>query len=267
MTSTKQIEIVLIDAFTSISFKGNPAAVCLMDQPGDEDWMKKIAREMNLSETAFLYPFEGGYHLRWLTPTSEVDLCGHGTLATAHMLYEDGHEPADRPIKFKTRVGWVSANKEDDYIILNFPVNTPEEIEAPTDLLDAIGAEASYVGIYPKSYLVELESDSIVRGLKPNLTALEKLDRPKVCVTAYDSSGVADFVSRLFAPAIGIPEDPVNGNSHTALTPYWSAKLGKETLISHYVSERGGEIKVKLDPNCVKISGKALTVSRSKIPY
>lgn len=267
MSSTRQIEIVQIDAFTSEPFKGNPAAVCLMDGPGDEEWMKKIAREMNLSETAFLYSIDGGYHLRWLTPNSEVDLCGHGTLATAHMLFEDGHEPADRPINFKTRVGWVSASKEDDYIILDFPVNKPEKIEAPPNLIEALGSEAIYAGRYPKAYLVELANDSAVRQLRPNFSALEKLEQPKVCITAADSSGTADFVARLFAPAIGIPEDPVNGNSHTALTPYWSAKLGKDNLISHYVSERGGKIKVRLDGDRVKISGQAVTVMRARLLY
>ena len=267
MTSPKHIEIVQIDAFTSEPFKGNPAAVCLMDAPGNDDWMKNVAREMNLSETAFLYPIEGGYHLRWLTPNSEVDLCGHGTLATAHFLFEDEHEPTDKSIKFKTRVGWVSASKEGDYIALDFPVNIPEEIDAPQDIHEALGAEAIYVGRYPKAYLVELVNDSAVRELKPDLTALESLDQPKICVTAKDSTGKADFVARLFAPAIGIPEDPVNGNSHTALTPYWSAKLGKETLKSHFVSERGGEIKVKLDGNRVKISGQAVTVMRARLLF
>ena len=161
----------------------------------------------------------------------------------------------------------VSASKEDDYIILDFPVNRPEEIEASPDLLEALGSEAIYVGRYPKAYLVELASESAVRQFRPNFSALEKLEQPKICITARDSTGKADFVARLFAPAIGIPEDPVNGNSHTALTPYWSAKLGKETLISHFVSERGGEIKVRLGGDRVKIGGQAVTVMRAKLLY
>jgi len=229
--------------------------------------MKNVAREMNLSETAFLHPIKGGYHLRWLTPKSEVDLCGHGTLATAHLLFEDGHEPENRPIRFKTRVGWVSASKDGELITLDFPVNKPKKIKPPLGLLKALGVKAEYVGTYPKSYLVQVARAKTVRNLNPDMKALEKLQRLKICVTAPADNKDFDFVSRLFAPKLGIPEDPVNGNSHTALTPYWSGILKKKKLRSFYSSERGGEIFVQLDTGRIKISGRAVTVMRGKLLY
>lgn len=267
MKRNKSIEIIQIDAFTSEPYKGNPAAVCLMKGPGNEKWMKLVAREMNLSETAFLYPIKGGYHLRWLTPKSEVDLCGHATLATAHFLYENGHAPIDQPISFKTRVGWVSATKDGDFITLDFPVNRPKKIKAPSALLKALGVKADYVGTYPNAYLVELSSAKAVRELKPDLKALEKLNVLKVCVTAKSDSKKYDFISRLFAPKLGIPEDPVNGNSHTALIPYWCNLLNKSKLRSYYASERGGELFVRLDSDRVKISGKAVTAMRASLLF
>lgn len=260
-----ETEIVQIDAFTSEPYRGNPAAVCLLKVPADEQWMKNVAREMNLSETAFLYPIEGGYHLRWLTPKSEVDLCGHATLATAHLLYDDGIEPRNKSISFKTRVGWISASMEEELIILDFPLNRPKKIKPPNGLLKALGVKAEFVGGYPKSYLVQVAKAKTVRDLKPDLNALEKLDRPKVCVTALSDSKKYDFVSRLFAPKLGIPEDPVNGNSHTALTPFWGSILNKTELRSYYASERGGELFVRMAGDRVKIGGRAVTVMRAKL--
>lgn len=259
------IEIVQVDAFTSKPYRGNPAAICLTEGPQDEDWMRDVAREMNLSETAFLYPISGGYNLRWLTPVSEVDLCGHGTLATAHFLLDTGRESEDSPIRFKTRSGWVSAEKVDDWIELDFPNYSPKECQPPAGLLEALGVEAVYVGEYPKAMLVRVASEAEVRNLKPDLSGLQEIDLPKVCVTAKADSAEVDFVSRLFAPKIGIPEDPVNGNSHTALTPYWANELGKRTMISHYASARGGEIRVRLEGDRVKIGGQAVTVMKGTL--
>ncbi len=220
-------EIVQIDAFTAEPYAGNPAAVCLLDAPGDEAWMRKVAREMNLSETAFLYPIEGGYRLRWFTPRAEVDLCGHATLATAHFLFEEGIAPGAEPVRFKTRSGWVSATNAGSLVELEFPINHLEETTPPQGLVEALGVHPTYVGGYPNAYLVVIDSETAVRELDPDLTALSRLPRPKVCATAPDGTGRADFVARLFAPALGVPEDPVNGNSHTVLAPYWSEKLGK----------------------------------------
>ncbi len=260
-------EVIQVDAFSSEPYAGNPAAVCVMERPADEDWMWKVAREMNLSETAFLYPIEGGYHLRWLTPRAEVDLCGHGTLSAAHVLFDEGIAPSDRPVRFNTRSGWVSAAKNGDWIELDFPSNPPQEAEPPEGLMVALGVRPEFFGLYPKAYFVQVESDAVVRGLDPDMTALEKLPETKVCVTAADSTGKADLVSRLFAPAIGIPEDPVNGNSHTALTPYWAARLGKKELLAHQVSERGGVLKLRLRDDRVTIAGHAVTVMRGKLLF
>jgi predicted PhzF superfamily epimerase YddE/YHI9 len=260
-------EIVQVDAFTSEPYRGNPAAVCVLEKPADEEWMRLVAREMNLSETAFVYPIDQGYHLRWLTPKSEVDLCGHGTLATAHLLWEDGHVPAESEIHFKTRSGWVSAARADDWNVLDFPVNPLEPIPPPQALVKALGFAPLFVGHYPKGYLVVASSDQLIRDLKPSLSLLEELPEPKVCVTARDSSGNADFVSRLFAPSIGIPEDPVNGNSHTVLAPYWAGMINKKQMTSVYASARGGIVGVELAGDRVKIKGQAVTVMRGKLLF
>ena len=260
-------EIVQVDAFTSRVFAGNPAAVCVMEGAANETWMQLVAREMNLSETAFLYPIEGGYHLRWFTPMVEVDLCGHGTLSAAHVLFEAGLIPADETIRFETRSGWVLAKKDGDWIELDFPVNPLKEVAVPEGLVEALGVKPVYVGEYPKAFLVELASDRSVRELKPNLTLLSGLGQPKVCVTAIDSTGQADIVSRLFAPGIGIAEDPVNGNSHTVLAGYWSPRLGKTELMSYYASARGGMVRIRLQGDRVKIGGQAVTVMRGQIVW
>jgi PhzF family phenazine biosynthesis protein len=258
-------EIVQIDAFTSEPFRGNPAAVCLMEEPASKDWMKLVAREMNLSETAFLYPIEDGFHLRWFTPKTEVDLCGHATLATAHFLFEEDRVPSDKPVRFKTRGGWLSAVKNGDWIELDFPANPPVERSLPGELFEALKVTPVFAGMYPKGYFVVVEHDDIVRKLVPDLAVIEKLPEPKVCVTAPDTTGRADFVSRLFAPALGINEDPVNGNSHTALTPYWAGRLGKEELTAYQASERGGILKVKNRGDRVTIAGQAVTVLRGRL--
>jgi PhzF family phenazine biosynthesis protein len=258
-------KIIQVDAFTNKPFKGNPAAVCIMEKEADEDWMQLIAREMNLSETAFLYPIEGGYHLRWFTPAVEVDLCGHATLASAHVLFEDRHVDKNDIIKFNTKSGWLSASKDSDWIILDFPSIPPKQIDPPEGIAEIIGAEPIYVGVFSKDTFVELKSDEIVRSLKPNLSEFSKLPNPDLVVTAIDSSGKATFVSRFFAPSVGIPEDPVTGSIHSTLTPYWSTKLGKDEMIAHQVSERYGILKVKLDGDRVKIGGQAVITMRGDL--
>jgi len=259
--------LVQIDAFTNEPYRGNPAAVCVLEGPADEEWMRLVAREMNLSETAFVYPIEGGFQLRWLTPRAEVDLCGHGTLATAHLLWEDGHVSSESPIRFMTRSGWVSASLESGWIVLDFPLNPPQAVEPSQTLLAVLGFTPVFVGHYPAGTLVVAPTDDLVRGLRPNLTLLEELPEPKLCVTARDSTGEVDFVSRLFAPSLGIPEDPVNGNSHTVLGPYWAAELDRPELTSRYVSERGGLIRVELAGDRVKIKGQAVTVMRASLLF
>ncbi len=258
-------KLVQVDAFTNEPFKGNPAAVCIMEKEADESWMRHVAREMNLSETAFLYPIEGGYHLRWFTPVAEVDLCGHATLASAFVLFEDGHVDKKSTIKFKTRSGWLSATKEDDWIILDFPSIPPKQIDPPEGLIEALGVKPLYIGLFSKDILVEVESDEIVRSIKPDITALMKLPNPDLVITSKDLTGKASFVSRFFAPSVGIPEDPVTGSIHSTLTPYWAAKLGKDEMIAHQVSERYGILKVKLDGDRVKIGGQAVITMRADL--
>ncbi len=258
-------KIIQVDAFTNEPFKGNPAAVCILEKEADEKWMQLVANEMNLSETAFLFPIEGGYNLRWFTPAAEVDLCGHATLASAHVLYEDGFFNKSDTIKFNTKSGWLSAVKEGDWITLDFPSIPPKEIPAPAGLSEIFGVKPNFVGIFSKDTFVELESDELVRSFKPDFSKFTILPNPDLVITARDKSGEATFVSRFFAPSVGIPEDPVTGSIHSTLTPYWAAKLGKMEMIAHQVSERYGVLKVKLEGDRVKIGGQAIITMRTDL--
>ena len=233
------IRIVQVDAFTNQPFAGNPAAVCVLPQAPSELWMRNVAREMNLSETAFLAPRDGGYDLRWFTPAVEVDLCGHATVASAHVLWQDGHLPAGRQARFHTR----SAS------------------EPPPLLLPALGVrQANWVGKNAFDYLVEVDSEETLRGLTPDHSALRKLPVRGVIVTARSSSPEFDFVSRFFAPGSGVDEDPVTGSSHTALGPYWAAHLGKSEFTAYQASARGGVVRVRLSGDRVILGGQAVTV-------
>jgi PhzF family phenazine biosynthesis protein len=257
--------VIQIDAFTDRAFGGNPAAVCLMENPGDEEWMRQVAAEMNLSESAFLYPYEHGYHLRWFTPKAEVDLCGHATLATAHMLYEDGHVSPAEEIHFFTRSGWVSVTTSGNWITMHFPRQDAVEIEPPDGLLEALGVEPLFVGSYKGGVLVQVATEAEVRAVQPDLSRLMSMDHNKNCVTSVAEAADVDFVSRLFAPKIGIDEDPVNGNSHTVLPSFWAGRLGKDNLLAHQASKRGGELRLGLDTDTVHISGRAVTVMRGEL--
>jgi len=257
--------VIQVDAFTAQPFSGNPAAVCLMEKPGDEAWMQQVAAEMNLSETAFLYPYEHGYHLRWFTPKAEVDLCGHATLATAHVLYDDGHVSPTDEIHFFTRSGWVSATTGDRWLTMHFPRQEPVEVEPPEGLVEALGVIPVYVGRYKSGLLVQVASEAEVRAVRPDLGRLRAMDHAKTCVTSVADDPAVDFVSRLFAPILGIDEDPVNGNSHTVLTPFWAARLGKTELLAHQASERGGELRLRLDRATVHIGGQCVTVMRGEL--
>ncbi|HEY1341582.1 MAG TPA: PhzF family phenazine biosynthesis protein [Bryobacteraceae bacterium] len=259
------IRIVQVDAFTSRPFAGNPAAVCVLSQPAPEQWMKDVAREMNLSETAFLTPQNGGYHLRWLTPAVEVDLCGHATVASAHVLWEDSHLPKGQQARFYTRSGLLTADRRGDWIELNFPAKLAAPAEAPPDLLAALGAEAKAVGRNAFDYLVEVESESVLRALSPDHSRLRKLPVRGVIVTARSSSPEFDFVSRFFAPGSGVDEDPVTGSAHVALGPYWSERLGKREFTAFQASPRGGVVKVRLEGDRVILGGQAVTVMTGEL--
>jgi PhzF family phenazine biosynthesis protein len=256
------VRIVQVDAFTSQPFAGNPAAVCVLPAPREDEWMRKVAREMNLSETAFLHPNGDGYHLRWLTPSTEVDLCGHATLATAHVLWEDGYLEPDATARFHTRSGLLTCARAGDWIEMDFPAKVAQPAEVP-GLAEALGVELNYVGKNQFDYLVEVADEQTLRALKPDHHALRKLPVRGVIVTARGSD--YDFISRFFAPGSGIDEDPVTGSSHTALAPYWSAKLGKSEMTGFQASERGGVVKVRVKGDRVVLCGQAVTVLRGDL--
>lgn len=258
------LRIVTVDAFTDSPFSGNPAAVCVLPEARDDQWMRHVAREMNLSETAFLRGGGDGYELRWFTPAVEVDLCGHATLASAHVLWEDGHAAQGGEIRFRTRSGLLTAARDGDQIELDFPSTPPSPCEAPSGLLDALGTRAKAVYKSRFDYLVEVESEAEVRRLAPDHSSLKKLDVRGIMVTAR-GEGDFDVVSRFFAPGSGIDEDPVTGSAHCCLGPYWGGKLGKSTLRCYQASERGGVVRVKLAGDRVKLQGRAVTVMRGEL--
>lgn len=255
------IRIVQVDAFTSKAFGGNPAAVCVLPQPAPEEWMRSVASEMNLSETAFLTPEDGGFRLRWFTPAVEVDLCGHATVASAHVLWQDGHLQAGQQARFHTRSGLLLADQRGDWIELDFPAKIVAATPAPPELLPALGVPAAnFVGKNAFDYLVEVDSEETVRALSPDHSTLRKLPVRGIIVTARSTGGEFDFVSRFFAPGSGIDEDPVTGSAHVALGPYWSERLGKTEFLAYQASPRGGVVRVKLAGDRVLLGGQAVTV-------
>jgi len=262
--------IYQVDAFTSQPFSGNPAAVCLLSDPAPEAWMQAVAREMNLSETAFLVPVEGGYQLRWFTPAAEVDLCGHATLASAHILWETGVAADDQPIRFHTRSGLLTASHQPDgWIELDFPATPAQAAPAPPGLLEALNlpadAQPTYVGKNQFDYIVALESPATVRGLEPDFGALSLIGMRGVMVTSPADDPRYDFISRYFAPAYGIDEDPVTGSTHCCLGPFWAERLGKRSFVAYQASARGGEMRVSLAGERVRLAGQAVTVLRGEM--
>jgi PhzF family phenazine biosynthesis protein len=254
-----------VDAFTDRPFAGNPAAVCVLPAARDAGWMQLVAREMNLAETAFLVRRGDDFDLRWFTPAIEVDLCGHATLASAHTLWEERHLALDATARFHTRSGILTAARRDGLIWLDFPSTPPVAAPAPDDLREALGVPLGYVGRTPFDYLVELDGEPTVRGLSPDLTRLARLPVRGVIVTARSETADQDFVSRFFAPAAGVPEDPVTGSAHCALTPYWAAKLGRAELRGYQASARGGLVQVRLAGDRVQLGGHAVTVMRGEL--
>jgi PhzF family phenazine biosynthesis protein len=259
------LPIVQIDAFTSCPFQGNPAAVCVLPAARDTEWMQNVAREMNLSETAFLVRGESAYDLRWFTPATEVELCGHATLASAHALWEGGHLAKDETARFQTKSGLLTARKIDDWIELNFPATPPAPAPAPEGLAEALAVHPKFVGRSRFDYVVEVASEADVRDLRPDFGAIRRLPVRGVIVTSVATTPGWDFVSRFFAPAAGVDEDPVTGSAHCCLTPFWSAKLGKTTLVARQVSARGGTMRVTLDGDRVRMAGQAVTVMRGEL--
>ncbi len=253
------MRIFQVDSFTDQLFKGNPAGVCMFVENESDRWMQNMAGEMNLSETAFLKEADDGYELRWFTPTDEVDLCGHATLAAAHVLWETGELDVAQEAKFFTRSGVLKAAKMGDWIQLDFPLEEAEPISPPQELVDGLKVPFIYVGQNRMDYIVETESEAVLRSLRPDKEMLSKLTNRGVMVTCKSDNDKFDFVSRFFAPALGIDEDPVTGSAHCCLGPYWRRKLGKDEFTAYQASKRGGILQLKVDDR-VYIRGQARTV-------
>ena len=260
------LPIVQVDAFTSVPFAGNPAAICVLPEERSAGWMQNVAREMNLSETAFLSPKLEGFSLRWFTPAVEVDLCGHATLASAHVLWESGQLPASEAARFHTRSGLLTCIRRGEWIDMDFPATPPQAAQAPAGLLDALGVDAKYVGRSRFDYLLEVDAEATVRALRPDFARLSRLTGVRgVIVTSRSVTSERDFVSRFFAPAVGVNEDPVTGSAHCTLTPYWSSQLHKQELVAHQLSARGGVLGCRFEGARVRLSGQAVTVLRGEL--
>lgn len=252
--------IVVVDAFTDRAFAGNPAAVCLLERDADERWMQSVAAEMNLSETAFLRRDADGFRLRWFTPAAEVALCGHATLASAHHLWESGLLPPAAPARFHTKSGVLIAVRRGEWIEMDFPAKPETPDEVSPELARAIGAVATYVGASQFDCLVELASESEVRSLEPDMSLLLALPWRGVIVTSRSVTPGYDFISRFFAPKVGVREDPVTGSAHCVLGPYWKKRLGKDDFTAYQASPRGGVVKVGVRGDRVLLGGQAVTV-------
>lgn len=254
-----------IDAFTDIPFKGNPAAVCLLQGPEPTKWMQSLAMEMNLSETAFLLPEDGAWRLRWFTPKTEVRLCGHGTLASAMALFTTRPELREETLRFKTLSGELRARWAGGRVVLDFPAMAPKPAAISPKLESALGihlVKAVYAGDY---YLFEAEDDPAVRQLSPDFAALALCPMPEVIVTARSAERGFDFISRFFAPQLGINEDPVTGSAHCLLAPYWANKLNKPSFKAYQASSRGGVLHVQLKGERVEIAGAAAFVFEGEL--
>jgi PhzF family phenazine biosynthesis protein len=259
--------VVQVDAFTDRPYAGNPAAVCIMAGAAEEGWMRNVAAEMNLSETTFLHPHADGWSLRWFTPEVEVDLCGHATLASAHVLWQDGHLPEDAEARFHTRSGVLTCRRRDGWIVMDFPAKPERAAEAPEGLERALGVSPTYVGRSHFDLLVEVDSEAAVRALKPDLGLLATVDVRGVIVTARAADGRFDFVSRFFAPRVGVNEDPVTGSAHCVLAPFWAARLGRAELVGFQASRRGGVVRVRVAGDRVELAGQAVAILRGELAY
>ncbi len=256
-----------VDSFTSELFKGNPAGVCILTGPAEEKWMQNLAGEMNVSETAFIYPQQDGYNLRWFTPQVEVDLCGHATLAAAHILWEQGICAQEKVLTFHTRSGKLQARKQQQWIVLDFPAEPAVPCTMPEGLIRALGLNARYSGKNRFDYLIMIESEEDLLKLEPDMARLARITERGVIVTSLASRPGYDFVSRFFAPAIGIDEDPVTGSAHCCLGPFWRERLYKYDLLAYQASARGGVVRVNVDTSHdrVELGGQAVTVFRGEV--
>lgn len=258
--------LIQVDAFTAVPFAGNPAAVCVLTEERSAAWMQQVALEMNLSETAFLLKQTDGYQLRWFTPAVEVKLCGHATLASAHVLWSEGHLEPEAIAHFHTLSGLLTAQLQDGWITLNFPATPCTEMEPPAGLLEALGiSKALYVGKNEFDYLVQVEDETLVRQMQPDFGRLRSLPIRGIIVTSTGTHSDYDFVSRFFAPGSGIDEDPVTGSAHCTLAPFWGDRLHKNQFLAYQASPRGGEVRVNWEGDRVLLAGQAVTVMRAEL--
>jgi PhzF family phenazine biosynthesis protein len=260
--------ITQVDAFTAERYRGNPAAICILREEADAGWMQKVALEMNLSETAYIVPGADGFGLRWFTPAVEVDLCGHATVAAAHVLWQEGVLPTTEECRFHTRSGLLTARLKGDWIEVSFPREQVRTITAPKDAEAALGVKAiSAADSARLQYLVlELDSEAAVRACAPDFSALARVNYEGIIITANCGSNSKHAIaSRFFAPRKGVNEDPATGSAHCILAPYWQAKLGRDEFLAHQASARGADIRVKVGPERVTLGGQAITVLRGEL--
>jgi PhzF family phenazine biosynthesis protein len=249
-----------VDAFTNRMFSGNPAGVCIMTSPKEAQWMQNFAAEVLLPETAFLLKQGDDFSLRWFAPKSEVDLCGHATLAAAHILREKGILMSDEKALFHTKSGLLTASKLGKLIELDFPIESDQETTAPPNLIEGLKVQPTYIGKNRMDYIIEVKSENILREIDPDNILLKKVPMRGVIVTCRSSNSEYDFVSRFFAPSIGIDEDPVTGSAHCCLGPYWQRKMKKNEFHAYQASKRGGVVGVRVGSERVYLSGEAVTV-------
>jgi PhzF family phenazine biosynthesis protein len=258
-------KIYIVDSFTDKPFAGNPAAVHIYENTLSDAEMLAIANELNLSETAFVQPAEKGFNLRWFTPVAEVALCGHATLAAAHILFEQKLVASTASITFHTLSGPLGATKTGSLIALDFPQEAPAPVSAPDLLLESVGAAVRYVGKNRFDYVLELESAEAVRTLAPDFVKMGKVESRGVIVTALSDRAECDIISRCFYPQVGIAEDPVTGSAHCALGPYWQQKLKKDTIRAYQASPRGGYITLELTGTRILLKGNAVSVMENRL--
>jgi PhzF family phenazine biosynthesis protein len=257
-----EISCLQVDAFADRPFAGNPAAVCLLEDERDSKWMQTVAAEMNLSETAFVRPLSEGFELRWFTPTIEVELCGHATLASAHALWEQRVVVADAPIRFQTKSGVLICTQRNDFIELDFPATPISPADPSDELCLALGVTPSFAGQSKYDQLIVVESEQILRSLQPDFSQLRRIPMRGVIVTSASDDPRFDFVSRFFAPGAGVDEDPVTGSAHCCLGPYWSERLGRTKMTAFQASVRGGIVRVRVAGDRVFLGGQAVTIFR-----
>ncbi|HEY7517813.1 MAG TPA: PhzF family phenazine biosynthesis protein [Methylomirabilota bacterium] len=259
------VPLLHVDAFADGPFRGNPAAVCLLDGARPPAWMQSVAAELNLPATVFVEAARAPFGLRWFSPVAELALCGHGTLAAAHALWDTARLPPGAAARFAARSGELAAVSRDGWIALQMPAEIAAAAAPAVGLLDAIGVKARWVGRNRLDYVIEVDDEAMVRAVVPDLVALAAIETRGVIVTARAATDGVDFVSRFFAPRAGIPEDAVTGSAHCCLAPLWASRLGRSRLTARQLSARGGVVRAEVDADRVILSGQAVTIARGEL--